>query len=81
MYPLVNVGTENNPVMLPVRFIRVVFWNGHSYTTGINGTEISIQRYFVDQWLNLGYGWKDDMKKVKMVQFLDAEPSDVSVAI
>lgn len=53
-----------------MRTVKVVFKNGDSITTRINGTEDEISTYYVGKVFNIG-SVEDDLQKVIGVEFLD----------
>ncbi len=52
-----------------MKTIKVIFENGNSLTTRINGTEDEIKAYYVGKVFNLGCV-EDDLQKVIGVEFL-----------
>ncbi len=73
MFPLINVGSQRFPKMIPRRVVRVT-WDDNITTEGwINGTEIEIQRYYLNNEFNHGNAFADVMKTATKVEFIDVE--------
>ena len=53
-----------------MKTIKVIFKNGDSLTTKINGTEDEIKAYYVGKVFNLGCV-EDDLQEAIGVEFLD----------
>jgi len=57
-----------------MRTVKVMFANGNSLITDINGTRAEVLAYYVGQWFNLGpstEGSDDDMQRAVSVEFLE----------
>lgn len=53
-----------------MKTIKVIFENGNSLTTRINGTEDEIRAYYVGKVFNIG-DVEDDLQEATGVEFLD----------
>lgn len=53
-----------------MRSIKVLFSNGNSITTSINGSEQEITNYYCGRVFNLGRGENDYMARALMVIFI-----------
>lgn len=53
--------------------VNVIFENGDSLVTSINGTAAEIRRYYVGNLFNLGTGGRDLMTRAVLVVFMDIE--------
>ena len=53
-----------------MRFIKVLFSDGHWVETSINGTDAEICNYYLGQWFNNGIS-EDRMTRGLMVMFID----------
>lgn len=53
-----------------MRNVKVIFQDGNSLVTKVNGTEQEIKEYYIGNYFNMGtvYG---DMQKAISVEFLD----------
>lgn len=53
-----------------MKAIKVLFSNGNSINTNINGSEQEIVNYYCGQMFNLGYGEHDRMARALIVIFI-----------
>lgn len=59
-----------------MRAVKVVFADGNTITTSINGSEEEITRYYLNNVFNIGDAadpTKDNLQRAVSVQFLDKE--------
>ena len=50
--------------------VKVIFEDGDSIVTRINGSKEEVEKYYIGNYFNLGSD-KDDMKQATSVEFLE----------
>lgn len=64
-----------------MRSVKVIYANGDSLVTDINGTKSEIEKYYIGRSFNLGRGEHDHITKAVKVIFLDNKRSNPLIKV